>query len=183
VNVQSTSLPDVLLIEPKVFRDDRGFFLESFSAPRFADHDLPTTFPQDNHSRSVYGVLRGLHYQRRHPQGKLITVVHGEVFDVAVDVRRGSPTFGRWTAFVLNGERPQFIYVPPGFAHGFCVLTPVADVMYKCTDIFHPDDDHGVLWNDADLAIPWPIHDPVMSAKDAAYAPLSEDRTDLPDWT
>ena len=180
MNVIETSLPGVLVIEPKVFRDDRGFFYESFNAERFALHGLPTEFRQDNHSRSCSGVLRGLHYQLHRPQGKLVTCVRGSIFDVVVDIRVGSPTFGRWRAEVFDEALARYVWVPPGFAHGFYVLSPVADVIYKCTDVYVPDDEHGVLWSDPRIGIEWPVRDPVTSAKDRAYQGLDPARTDLP---
>ncbi|GAC1683625.1 MAG: dTDP-4-dehydrorhamnose 3,5-epimerase [Gemmatimonadaceae bacterium] len=180
MKIVHTPLPGVLVIEPAIYRDARGFFLESFHDDRFAKHGLPVRFRQDNHSRSTRGVLRGLHYQIRHPQGKLVTAVSGEVFDVAVDVRRGSPTFGRWTGVTLSGDNPRYVWVPPGFAHGFCVLSDVADFVYKCTDVYTPGDEAGVLWNDPAVGIEWPIPHPILSDKDSTYAPLTPTRTDLP---
>ena len=182
MKVSDTSLPGVRLIEPRVFRDARGFFLESFNADRFAEHDLPVLFRQDNHSHSVKGVLRGLHYQLRHPQGKLVSVLQGTVFDVAVDVRRGSPTFGRWFGTVLSADTPRYIWIPPGFAHGFCTLSDTADFVYKCTEVYAADDDRGVLWSDTGIGIEWPLSDPTLSDKDRALPPLSLDRTDLPEY-
>jgi len=183
VKVIQTDLPGVLVLEPRVYRDDRGFFYESYNADRFGEHralGLPTSFVQDNHSRSTANVLRGLHYQLRRPQGKLVTCVRGTIFDVAVDIRVGSPTFRRWTAVVLEEDSPRFLWIPPGFAHGFCVLSPVADVIYKCTDVYDASDDRGILWSDADVGIPWPVSDPVMSEKDRRYSALTASRTDLP---
>lgn len=180
MKVIDTALPGVRLIEPRVFGDERGFFYESFHAPRFAEHGLPTEWTQDNHSRSRGGVLRGLHYQLHRPQGKLVTCVRGEVFDVAVDIRRGSPTFGRWIGVTLSGDRPQYLWIPPGFAHGFCVLSEVADFVYKCTDIYQADDDRGVLWSDPSIGIEWPLAQPSLSGKDVTYLPLDPARTDLP---
>jgi dTDP-4-dehydrorhamnose 3,5-epimerase len=177
-----TPLPGVVLVEPRVFGDERGFFYESFNAPRFAEHGLPTEWKQDNHSRSRGGVLRGLHYQLHRPQGKLVTCVRGEVFDVAVDIRRGSPTFGHWTSVVLSGDKPQYLWIPPGFAHGFCVLSDVADFVYKCTDVYQADDDRGVLWSDPAIGIDWPIAEPALSPKDMQYLPLDPTRPDLPDY-
>lgn len=180
--VRPTALTGVLVVEPEVFGDERGFILESFNATRFAKHGLPTSFPQDNHSHSKAGVLRGLHFQRTRPQGKLVTVMRGRVFDVAVDVRRGSPTFGKWVSETLSEDAPQYFYIPPGFAHGFCVLSDVADVVYKCTEVYDASDDRGVLWNDPGLAIPWPIKEPTLSAKDRSYPRLTADRDDLPSF-
>ena len=183
MKVIATSLPGVCIIETRVFRDARGLFLETFNAERFAEHGLPATFRQDNHSRSARGVLRGLHYQLHRPQGKLVGVVQGEVFDVAVDIRRGSPTFGRWFGTVLSADSPRYVWIPPGFAHGFCVLSETADFVYKCTDVYAPDDDRGVLWSDREVAISWPLTDPTLSEKDRQLAPLSLDRDDLPGYT
>ena len=180
MKVIPTGLPGVLVIEPRVFHDSRGFFLESFNAERFAAHGLPTECPQDNHSRSFGRVVRGLHFQSRRPQGKLVSVVRGRVFDVAVDVRRGSPSFGAWFGTTLSDEAPRYLWIPPGFAHGFCVLSDVADFVYKCTDVYVADDDRGVLWNDPAIGIKWPVENPVISAKDERLAPLTADRTDLP---
>jgi len=180
MRIQQTSLDGVLLIEPRVFTDDRGFFLELYNEIRFADHGLETRFRQDNHSRSTKGVLRGLHYQRRYPQGKLVTAIRGVIFDVAVDVRRGSPSFGQWHGVTLCAEQPRYLWIPPGFAHGFCVLSEDADVIYKCTDVYRPDDEGGVLWNDPALGIEWPESQPILSAKDQGFQPLCEERNDLP---
>ncbi len=182
MKVTETSLPGVLLIEPKVWGDARGFFLESFNEPRFAEHGLPTHFRQDNHSRSRRGVLRGLHYQLRRPQGKLVTAVTGTVYDVAVDIRRGSPHFGRWVGVTLSGDDPKYLWIPPGFAHGFCVISDTADFVYKCTDVFVAEDDHGVLWSDPRIGIEWPLADPALSEKDTRYLTLDAPRTDLPEY-
>jgi dTDP-4-dehydrorhamnose 3,5-epimerase len=180
VNIVATDLPEVLVIEPRVFRDDRGFFVESFHDERFTQAGLPARFRQDNHSRSVRNVLRGLHYQLEHPQGKLVTCMQGVVFDVAVDVRVGSPTFGRWTGITLSGDEPRFVWIPAGFAHGFCALSDVADVTYKCTTVYQADDDRGVLWNDPAIGIQWPVSEPLLSPKDRRNAPLDRGRGDLP---
>ena len=179
MKVDATALPGVLRITPTVFRDDRGFFLEWFNARAFAAAGLPTAFVQDNHSRSAAGVVRGLHYQLARPQGKLVRVTRGAVMGAAVDIRVGSPTFGRSTTFDLSDQNLGMIWIPPGFAHGFCALID-ADVVYKCTDFYAADDDHGVLWNDPDLAIPWPAAAARVSAKDARYLPLRAPRSDLP---
>ncbi len=183
MKILDTPLPGVLLLEPRVFRDDRGFFLESFNAARFAEHGLPTEFVQDNHSRSARGVLRGLHYQRRQPQGKLVSVVRGEIWDVAVDIRDGSPTFGRSFAMTLDEDSRQLLWIPPGFAHGFCVLSDGADVLYKCTTLYDAADDRGIRWDDPALGIEWPIADPILSAKDRALPSLAEAAGALPAWT
>lgn len=182
MRVEKTVLPGVLLVTPDVFADDRGFFLESFNARTFAAAGLPTTFVQDNHSRSAAGVVRGLHYQLEQPQGKLVRVVRGAVMGVALDIRLGSPTFGRWTAFRLDDESHRLVWIPPGFAHGFCALAEGTDVVYKCTDFYAASDDRGVLWNDPELAIPWPAIAARVSEKDARYLPLRAPRSDLPTY-
>ena len=174
MTVSETGLPGVLVIEPRVFGDARGFFLERFHAECYADAGIPGPFVQDNHSRSQRGILRGLHFQKRHPQGKLVEVVSGEVYDVAVDVRPGSDTFGRWTGVRLSAENHRQLWVPPGFAHGFVVLSESADFLYKCTDVYHPEDEGGVIWNDPDLGIDWPLADPQLSHKDAALPRLRD---------
>jgi len=181
MKVSETSLPGVLLIEPRVFSDPRGAFWETYQAKRYADAGIAATFVQDNGSRSVRGTLRGLHYQLRHPQAKLVWVTRGEVFDVVVDIRRGSPTFGRWFGMTLAGDRPQQVYIPTGFAHGFCVLSEFADFAYKCSDYYVPDDEYGIMWNDPDLDIQWPIAEPLLSDKDRGYPTLNAaPRHDLP---
>jgi len=167
MKITATAIPDVLLIEPKVFGDARGFFLETYNKERYEVAGFPdVSFVQDNHSRSQQGVLRGLHFQIKHPQGKLVQVVTGAVFDVAVDVRLDSPTFGQWVGYELSGENHRQLWIPPGMAHGFCVLSETADFMYKCTDVYRPDDEGGVLWNDSDLNIDWGLDAPLVSAKD-----------------
>ena len=166
--------PEVLLIEPDVFPDPRGFFMETFHSAKYAERGLPAVFLQDNHSRSVRGVLRGLHYQLRQPQGKLVRVVRGEVFDVAVDIRKGSPYFGKWVGVVLSEENQQQVYIPPGFAHGFCTLSDEADFLYKCTDLYAPGDEYGIAWNDPDIAIEWPQLDYLLSDKDIGNPKLNE---------
>lgn len=179
MNVIDTGLPGCKLIEPVVFGDERGFFLETWNASRFAEWGLPTQFVQSNVSSSARGVLRGLHYQWPRPQGKLVTVLEGEVYDVAVDIRRGSPTFGRWEAFILSGSNRRQLWIPPGFAHGFAVLSDTALFNYLCTDVYVKEADAGIRWNDGDIAVDWPISQPVLSAKDEK-APflqaLAEDR-------
>lgn len=182
MQVTSTDLPEVKLIEPVVFRDARGYFLESFHAGRFRAAGLPVEFVQDNHSRSVAGVLRGLHYQLRHPQGKLVRVVTGRVYDVVVDIRRGSPRFGRWIGIELSADSQRMLYVPPGFAHGFCALSEVTDFLYKCTGVYMPDDEYGIAWNDPDLAIDWPEMEFILSGKDRALPGL-RGNTHLPEYT
>jgi dTDP-4-dehydrorhamnose 3,5-epimerase len=175
MNVIKTKLKDCVIIEPKVFGDERGFFLETFHADRYADlAGISLPFVQDNHSRSSKGVLRGLHFQKTKPQGKLVRVVRGEVYDVAVDIRQGSPTYGQWEAVILSEENKAQFWVPPGFAHGFVVLSETADFEYKCTDYYDPSDEGSLLWNDPDLNIPWPIDNPRLSDKDT-NAPLLAD--------
>jgi dTDP-4-dehydrorhamnose 3,5-epimerase len=180
VEVRKTELPGVLLITPAVFRDDRGFFLESFNEAVFASVGIDVHFVQENHSRSAKGVLRGLHYQLHHPQGKLVRVVRGRIFDVAADIRRGSPTFGKWVGVTLDDQELSSLWIPPGFAHGFCALSDGADVAYKCTDFYAPSDERGVAWNDPLLGIDWPLENPIVSAKDQKYPPLRKDSADLP---
>jgi len=183
VEVIKTSLEGVVVIEPKVFGDERGFFLETFQVDRYQEQagiDLP--FVQDNHSRSAKGVLRGLHFQKTKPQGKLVRVVRGEVFDVAVDIRKGSPTFGQWEGVILSEENKRQFWVPPGFAHGFVVLSDVADFEYKCTDYYDPSDEGSLAWNDPDVGINWPLDkldaDPQLSAKDMDAGSLASLRGD-----
>jgi len=161
-----TELPGVLIIEPKVFADSRGFFLETYHADRYREAGLQVTFVQDNLSFSQRGTLRGLHYQNPQAQGKLVTVLQGEVYDVAVDIRCDSPTFGQWTGVTLSSDNHRQLYIPPGFAHGFCVTSETALFLYKCTDFYNAAADGGVLWNDPDLAIAWPIQQPLLSPKD-----------------
>jgi dTDP-4-dehydrorhamnose 3,5-epimerase len=180
VQVVPTELPGVLIIEPDVHRDDRGFFVETYHADRYRAHGIAGPFVQDNHSRSTLGTLRGLHLQVGRPQGKLIRVIEGSVFDVAVDVRRGSPTFGRWVSVVLSAENFKQCYVPPGLAHGFCVTSPVAQVEYKCTDVYDPASEIGIAWNDAALAISWPVADPLLSPRDRRHPRLAELTDRLP---
>jgi dTDP-4-dehydrorhamnose 3,5-epimerase len=175
VIVTPTAIADVLLIEPKVFGDPRGFFLESWNAKVFAETGIAATFVQDNHSRSPRGVLRGLHYQIRQPQGKLVRVVAGEVFDVAVDLRRTSPTFGRWVGERLSADNKRMLWIPPGFAHGFLVLSESADFLYKTTDYYAPEHERVLAWNDPELGIKWPLAGtPTLSARDAAGTRLRD---------
>jgi dTDP-4-dehydrorhamnose 3,5-epimerase len=178
MNVISTSISEVLVIEPKVFGDSRGFFFESFNHKNFSQATgLDVKFVQDNHSRSVKGVLRGLHYQIRQPQGKLVRVVRGQVFDVAVDIRRSSPTFGRWVGVELTEDNYRQLWVPSGFAHGFYVLSDTADFLYKTTDYYFPDLERSLLWNDPAIAVPWPIQadvSPIISAKDKIAPKLAD---------
>lgn len=177
MNVVETSIPAVKIIEPKVFGDDRGFFLETFQADRYRQLlNTDLNFVQDNHSRSTYGVLRGLHFQKQKPQGKLVRVVRGEVFDVAVDIRPDSATFGQWEGVILSEENKRQLWVPPGFAHGFVVTSDSADFEYKCTDYYDPTDEGAIRWDDPDLAIDWPVENPILSGKDAG-APLFKSLT------
>jgi dTDP-4-dehydrorhamnose 3,5-epimerase len=174
---RETDLPGVVIVEPDVFRDDRGFFLETFRADQYARGGIAWSFVQDNHSRSVRGTLRGLHAQRTRPQGKLVRAVRGEIFDVAVDIRPGSPTFGRWVGEALSEENFRQMFIPPGFAHGFCVLSELAEVEYKCTDYYDRADEVGARWDSA--GIDWPIQQPLLSPKDAALPTLAELRRKL----
>ena len=174
MKVIETPLPGVLIIEPAVFGDERGFFQESYHEQRYQQMGIPERFVQDNHSRSARGVLRGLHYQLKQPQGKLVRVTAGEVFDVAVDIRCGSPTFGQWHGVVLSGENHRQYYVPPGFAHGFVVLSETADFLYKCTEYYSPDDEGAVAWNDSAVGIEWPITEVSLSQKDSAAQSLAD---------
>lgn len=180
MNVRTTPLPGVLVLEPKVFRDDRGFFTETFSTRNLGGTGIPAEFVQDNHSRSTKGVLRGLHYQLRSPQGKLVHAARGKIFDVAVDIRLGSPNFGRWFGQELSDENLFSMWIPPGFAHGFCVMSDVADVIYKCTTLYDPADDRGVAWNDKSIGIKWPEANPIVSVKDSSLLRLTDTRADLP---
>lgn len=182
MNVIPSALQGVLIIEPTVHRDQRGFLLETWNRRRYAAAGLPEEFVQDNHTRSAPGTLRGLHYQLQRPQGKLVRCVRGAVFDVAVDIRRGSPTFGKWVGVDLTAENKRQLWIPPGFAHGFCVPALESEVQYKCTEYYAPEDESGVLWSDPGLGIQWPVRNPILSAKDAAYGPLSADRVDLPNY-
>jgi dTDP-4-dehydrorhamnose 3,5-epimerase len=172
--VTPTALPEVLVLQPKVFGDERGFFFESFNALDFAKcTGLDVQFVQDNHSKSANGVLRGLHYQIQHPQGKLVRVTQGEVFDVAVDMRRSSPTFGKWAGVVLSAENKRQLWVPAGFAHGFVVTSDSAEFLYKTTDYYHPEFERSLLWNDPTVGIAWPlVSTPLLAAKDAAASLL-----------
>lgn len=167
MKVTPTNIPEVLIIEPDVFGDIRGFFLETWHADKYRTQGIDASFVQDNHSRSRRGVIRGLHYQLQHPQGKLIRVISGAVYDVAVDIRKGSPTFGQWVGVELSGDNYRQLYVPTGFAHGFCTLSESADFLYKCTDYYAPDDEHGIIWNDMDVGIKWPGDEFYVSEKDA----------------
>jgi dTDP-4-dehydrorhamnose 3,5-epimerase len=174
MHVMPQAFPEVLLIEPKVFKDRRGHFLEIFQTRRYPEYGIPSTFIQDNVSFSLRGVIRGLHYQLHFPQGKLIVPLTGEIWDVVVDIRQGSPNFGKWLTVTLSGDSCRQLYVPPGFAHGFAVVSDEAKVLYKCTDFYHPEDEFGIIWNDPYLAIPWPVTTPLLSDKDQAYLKLGD---------
>ncbi|MBL4834278.1 MAG: dTDP-4-dehydrorhamnose 3,5-epimerase [Pseudomonas sp.] len=174
MKVVETALPGVLIIKPRVFGDSRGFFIESYQVERYREAGIELPFVQDNHSRSGKGVLRGLHFQRTRPQGKLVRVSRGAVWDVAVDVNPRSPTFGRYVGTELNDENHHQLWVPPGYAHGFCVLSDFADFEYKCTDLYFPEDEGALLWNDPDVNIPWPVENPLLSAKDRGNPTLRE---------
>ena len=170
-----TAIPEVVLLEPKVFGDDRGFFFESWNKRTFAELGITADFVQDNHSKSQKNVLRGLHYQIEHAQGKLVRVTTGEVYDIAVDLRRSSPTFGKWVGFTLSARDKCMAWIPPGFAHGFCVTSESAEFLYKTTDYYSPAHERTLLWNDPQLAIPWPLDgEPLLAAKDKAGLPLAE---------
>jgi dTDP-4-dehydrorhamnose 3,5-epimerase len=180
MRVVETSLPGVQIVEPVVYEDARGFFLEVYHQEKFRAAGIDVRFVQENHSRSVKDTLRGLHWQWRRPQAKLVRVIVGEIFDVAVDIRRGSPTFGRWTAAVLSADNFRQMFVPADFAHGFCVLSDVAEVEYKCTDVYDPGGEGGIRWDDPAVRVDWPVRDPILSVKDERHAPLLSARTDLP---
>jgi dTDP-4-dehydrorhamnose 3,5-epimerase len=175
-------IPDVICIVPDVHRDARGFFLETYHAEKYAAGGIDARFVQDNHSHSAAGTIRGLHLQRRRPQGKLIRVIEGEIFDVAVDVRRGSPTFGRWVGVRLSAQNFEQCYIPPGFAHGFAVTSPVAQVEYKCTELYDAGDEIGIVWNDPSIAVAWPVDNPSLSERDRKLPMLSEIVGQLPEW-
>lgn len=169
-------IPEVLLFEPDVYKDERGYFMETFRSSYFSEHGVDLNFVQDNQSQSRAGTLRGLHYQLEFPQGKLVRVMSGEVFDVAVDIRKSSSTFGKWVGETLSAENKKQLWIPPGFAHGFLVLSETAELFYKCTDYFHPEDDHSLLWNDPAVGIDWPIQnlEPILSEKDRNAGSLSK---------
>jgi dTDP-4-dehydrorhamnose 3,5-epimerase len=172
-----TEIPDVIILEPHVFRDARGFFMETYHARRLAELGITAQFVQDNHSQSQRGTLRGLHYQIRQSQGKLVRVIYGEIFDVAVDLRRSSPAFGRWTGAILSADNKRQLWIPPGFAHGFYTLSETADLIYKVTDYYAPEWERTLIWNDPQVNIAWPLADgqpPVLSAKDAQGRPFSQ---------
>jgi len=173
----ATDIPGVIAVEPQIFRDDRGFFLETYHLEKYHEAGIDAVFIQDNHSRSQRGSIRGLHAQLRRPQGKLIRVIEGEIYDVAVDIRRGSPHFRQWVGVWLSAENFRQLYIPPGFAHGFCVTSDVAQVTYKCTDFYDPEGEITVLWNDPELSINWPleeIYSPILSKKDFAAKPMRQ---------
>ncbi len=172
MRIEQTPLPGLFILSPEIFEDERGYFFESYREPVFQSLGLPIDFKQDNQAVSGEGVLRGLHYQLQYPQGKLVRVSLGEVYDVAVDIRRGSPTFGRHFGIRLSDYNHKMMFVPVGFAHGYCVLSPRAIFQYKCTEIYHPEDEYGVLWNDPELAIDWPVREPVVSEKDSSLPTL-----------
>lgn len=176
-----TDLPEVIVVEPAVFGDDRGFFMEVYHEGKFREGGIREAFVQDNHSRSMRGVLRGLHYQLPNPQGKLVRVIAGSVFDVAVDIRRGSPSFGKWTGVELSAENRKQLWIPAGFAHGFCVTSESADVVYKCTTLYDGPNDRGIRWDDPEIGIQWPVKDPILSPKDAV-APRLREATVLPEY-
>lgn len=181
MKVIETKIPGVLIIEPNVFKDDRGFFMETWQQQRYADVGINADFMQENLSFSSRGVVRGLHYQHPHAQGKLVSVIHGDVFDVAVDIRRDSATFGQWVGVSLSGDNHRQFWVPPGFAHGFCVLSETAYFTYKCTDIYTPQAEGGIAWNDPDIGIEWPVRAALLSDKDRQYPRLRDiDVTRLP---
>ncbi len=177
-----TQLPGVLIVEPDVHRDQRGWFLETYQVRKYQEGGIPLPFVQDNCSSSVRETLRGLHLQLRRPQGKLIRVIRGEIFDVAVDTRRGSPTFANWVGVILSGQDFRQVYIPPGFAHGFCVLSDVAEVEYKCTELYEPGGEVTICWNDSRIGIQWPIVNPILSSKDAAGTLLNDLLSQLPDY-
>ena len=174
MKISTTEFPGLVLIKPKIFGDARGYFYESWNKERYESAGITEDFVQDNISFSSRGVLRGLHYQKPYTQGKLVSVLIGEVWDVVVDLRRSSPTFGKWRGFTLTGECKEQLYVPRGFAHGFCVISETALFQYKCTDRYSPESERGIIWNDPTLAIPWPVHEPVVSEKDTKHPYFSE---------
>jgi dTDP-4-dehydrorhamnose 3,5-epimerase len=177
IEVKKTSIEGVLIIEPKVFGDDRGYFMETYNEPEFKAKGVPYDFVQDNQSKSTKGVLRGLHYQINHPQAKLVRVLEGEVFDVAVDLRKGSPTYGKWEGVLLSGENKKMFMIPRGFAHGFVVLSDTAIFAYKCDDVYHPNDEGGIMWNDPDIGVQWPFEgEPLLSEKDKHHVPFKESK-------
>lgn len=182
--LSKTPLPGVLLIDLDVHKDPRGFFIESYHHKKYAEIGIDRLFVQDNYSHSRKGIVRGLHYQLRHPQGKLVFVIKGEIFDVAVDIRRGSPTFGQWVGVHLSAENRRQIFIPEGFAHGFSVLSESVDVIYKCTDFHYPDDEYGIFWSDTTIGIKWCVNSPTLSVKDSKFQKLDEiPETNLPAYS
>jgi dTDP-4-dehydrorhamnose 3,5-epimerase len=169
-----TSLPDIIMVNPGIYKDPRGFLMEIFHQEKYAENGIHQAFVQDNYSHSKKDTIRGLHYQLKNPQGKLVCVIAGEIFDVVVDIRRGSPTFEQWLGVILSAENRHQIYIPEGFAHGFCVMSETADVIYKCTDFYKPDDNFGILWSDRSLGINWPVKEPILSEKDIQSPGLDE---------
>ena len=182
MNIIKTAIPGPLVIESRIFEDERGFLMETFHGQRYDHAGLPDVFVQNNLSHSCLGVLRGLHYQLHQPQGKLVHVTRGEIFDVAVDIRKGSPWFGQWVGETLSGSNKRQLYIPPGFAHGFCVLSESADFLYKCTDYYSPEDEHGVHWNDPDIGIVWPQINFMLSKKDEQNPRLKDLGDSLPGY-
>jgi len=174
VKVSKTAIDGAYLVDLDVFGDNRGFFLESYQKKRYAEYGIDIDFVQDNRSYSRKGVLRGLHYQAKHPIGQLIYVIRGKVFDVGVDLRKKSPTFGKHVAYTLSADKPQQLYLPPGVAHGFCTLADKNEILYKCSEYYYPEDETGVLWRDPDIGIDWPVRDPLLKDRDEAY-PLLKD--------
>jgi len=182
MNISETTLPGVFIIDPDVYRDERGWFLETYHVDKYLYGGVPLTFVQDNCSSSVRGTLRGLHAQMSRPQGKLVRVTRGEILDVAVDVRRGSPTFASWESVMLTADNFKQIYIPPGFAHGFCVLSDIAEMAYKCTDVYVPGDEITIAWNDSEIDIQWPLESPILSSKDMSGQSLKTLWDKLPDY-
>jgi dTDP-4-dehydrorhamnose 3,5-epimerase len=174
MKIIKTSIPEVIVFEPPVFTDSRGYFLETYQQQKYAEAGISKSFVQDNQSYSTKNVLRGLHFQLRHPQAKLVRVTQGSVFDVAIDIRKNSPTFGKWHGEILSAENKKQMYIPENFAHGFCVLSDSAEFLYKCTDFYVPGDESGLIWNDPELGIKWPIDEPILSSKDAELPRLSD---------
>ncbi len=179
-NLIKTEIEDVVILEPKVFGDDRGYFMETYNKDDFEKLGLHYDFVQDNQSKSKKGVLRGLHFQKTHPQAKLVRVLEGEVYDVAVDLRKGSPTYGKWTGVLLSGENKKMFMIPRGFAHGFVVLSDTAVFTYKCDDIYHPEDEGGICWDDPSIGVKWPYEgEPLLSDKDTKHPPFAENKIEF----
>lgn len=180
VEIKKTKIEGLLIIEPKLYGDDRGYFMETYNAPEFKEKGVPYDFVQDNESQSSKGVLRGLHYQIKHPQAKLVRVLDGEVFDVAVDLRKGSKTYGKWEGVLLSGENKKMFMIPRGFAHGFVVLSDKATFAYKCDDVYHPNDEGGIMWNDPDIGVIWPFDgEPILSEKDKKHPAFKESKIEF----